>query len=387
MAALRFFFLVLLTGAITSPAQDLRPDDTAKPSLPPPPPARARVVLSEKPALLQRFQPDNAGIRSTVNRLILAHARQRTLADAWRTLVSPQDTVGIKISTAGGPILGTHRAILEAVLDGLLEAGVPPRQIIVWDKHEDQMVNAGYVPMQPPASWQCLAVIPGAGFDGGTYYFHEIAGQLIWGDRDFVGRPERKDEVIQRLLESATREPRAPAPDPKKNPPPPSTPPQVSNRSYFTRIVTRDITKLINIPVLSDHDRIGVWGAVASLALGSVDNHRRFLADNEAAGLGIAEILAHETLRSKTVLHIMDGLVGQYAGGPTFQANYAGSPGLIMISNDPVALDTLALERIEDGRRTRSVVPVGDKAHHLRQAAALGLGKADRSKIDLVVVP
>lgn len=387
MTALRLFCLLLLMGTSARSGQDLRPDDATKPSLPPPPPARARVVLSEKPALLQRFQPNNPLIRSTVNRLILAYTRQRTVAEAWRTLVSPQDTVGIKISTAGGPILGTHRAILEAVIDGLIEAGVPPRQIIVWDKHEDQMVNAGYVPMQPPNSWQCLAIIPGAGFDGGTFYFHEIAGQLIWGDRDFVGRPEPKDDVIQRLLDSAARDPRSSAPDPEKKPPAPSTPPQVSNRSYFTRIVTRDITKLINIPVLSDHDRIGVWGAVASLALGSVDNHRRFLADNEAAGLGIAEILAHETLRSKTVLHIMDGLVGQYAGGPTFQANYAGSPGLIMVSSDPVALDTLALERIEDGRRTLNVVPVGDKAHHIRQAAALGLGKADRSKIDITLVP
>jgi len=387
MVLLRSFCLLLAALLASATAQELRPEHSPA-AFPPPPPARARVVLSEKPALLQRFQPDNAGIRTTFNRLLLAHTLQKSVPEAWRSLVSPKDTVGIKISTAGGPILGTHRAILEAVVDGLVEAGVPPRQIIVWDKHEDQMVNAGYVPMRPPSGWQCLAIIPGPGFDGGKFYFHELAGQLIWGDHDFVGRPEAKDDVIQRLLQSAEKDPKAPKPASGKEPPKkPESPPQVSNRSYFTRILTRDITKLINIPVLSDHDRIGVWGAVSSLALGSVDNHRRFLVESEAAGLGIAEILAHEALRSKVVLHIMDGLVGQYAGGPAFHANYAGSPGLIMLSNDPVALDTLALERIEDGRRARGVIPTGDKAHHLRQAAALGLGKNDRAKIDLVVVP
>lgn len=370
-------------------AQDLRPEHDPE-RTPPAPPARSRVVLSEKPALLQRFQPDNPGIRATFNRLLLAHTGKRSVAEAWRTMVSPKDTVGLKISTAGGPLLGTHRALVEAVIDGLTEAGVPPRQIILWDKHEDQMINAGYVPMQPPAGWRCLAVIPGAGFDGGKFYFHELAGQLIWGDRDFVGRAEQKDDVIQRLLKSAAADSKNPAasPDPSADSAkPPATPPQVSNRSYFTRILTRDITKLINLPVLSDHDRIGVWGAVSSLALGSVDNHRRFLADNEAAGRGIAEILEHEAIQSKIILHIMDGLIGQYAGGPAFHANYAGSPGLIMISRDPVALDTLALERIQDGRRLRNVVPVPEPVHHLRQAAALGLGQADRSRIDIVVVP
>jgi uncharacterized protein (DUF362 family) len=351
------------------------------------------VVLAERPELIQRFQPDDARIRETVNRCLLAYTRQRTVAEAWRSLVSPKDTVGLKISTVGGPILGTHRAIVDAVIEGLREAGVPAHQIIVWDKFEEQMINAGYVPMRPGSGWGCLSTVPGVGFDEGKFVFHELAGQLIWGDRDFVGRAEKKEDVVQRLLKSAA-EPQKPAaskdltkvPPLNNTPAKPETPPQVSNRSYFTRIVTREVSKIINLPVLSDHDRIGVWGAVSSLALGSVDNHRRFLNESEAAGLGIAEILAHEALAGKTVLHIMDGLVAQYAGGPAFHPQYAASPGVLMISSDPVALDTLALERIEDWRRSRSVIPVADKAQHLRQAAALGLGKNDRSQLELVVL-
>lgn len=369
-------------------APELRPEGEPGRSAPPGPP-RARVVLTERSDLVKRFQPDDAAIRAAFNRLLLAYTGQPSPAQAWLTLVRPQDTVGIKISSTGGPLLGTHRALIEAVVDGLISAGVPPQQIIVWDKFEDQMINAGYVPMQPPSSWQCRAVIPGAGFDGERFYFHELAGQLIWGDRDFVGRAEKKEDVIQRLLRSAAENPdnkTTPTPSPAESTQTP-TPPQVSNRSYFTRLLTRDITRLINMPVLSDHDRIGIWGAVASLALGSVDNHRRFLNNTEAAGRGIAEILENELIQSKTILHIMDGLVSQYAGGPSFHANYAESSGLIMISRDPVALDTLAMERIQDGRRARGLVPVLEPIYHLQEAAALGLGVTERSRMDLTVVP
>lgn len=385
---LRFLFLTCALPAALG-AQDLRPEAASPPSSPPPPPAQSRVVVAENPGVVQRFQPDAAQVRAMVNRCLLALTKKRTTAEAWRTFVSPSDTVGIKISTAGGPILSTHAAVLETVIAGLREAGVPEGRIIVWDKFEDQMLSAGQVPLEPRGRWRTLSVIPGVGFDGEAFYFHELAGQLIWGDRDFVGRAELKADSVQRLIEAA-------AIDPKKTKDLPGntttsnatkTPPQLSNRSYFTRIATREVTKIIHLPVLSDHDRIGIWGAVSSLALGSVDNHRRFLDDSEAAATGIAEILANETLSSKTVLHLMDGLVAQYAGGPAFHPHYAATPGLLLASTDPVAIDTLALERIEDWRRGRGVVPVGDKARHLAKAAALGLGKNQRAQIEVTVVP
>jgi len=68
-----------------------------------------------------------------VNRLVLAVTAQPDLARAWGSLVSPNDKIGIKISAAGGELFTTHRDVVNAIVDGLVAAGCPRRNIIVWD--------------------------------------------------------------------------------------------------------------------------------------------------------------------------------------------------------------------------------------------------------------
>ena len=54
---------------------------------------------------------------------------------AWRSLVSTQDVVGIKVFSAPGPNSGTGVAVVAAVVEGLLHRyGLPSKQIIVWDR-------------------------------------------------------------------------------------------------------------------------------------------------------------------------------------------------------------------------------------------------------------
>ncbi|MDX6766424.1 MAG: DUF362 domain-containing protein [Candidatus Methylacidiphilales bacterium] len=383
--------LAAILAAAPLAAQNLRPqDDATAPSTPAKP--KSRVVLVEKPALVSRFQVDEAAVAVEFNRALMALTRKNSVTEAWRSLVSPADVVGLKINTAGGSILCTHPALVEAIVAGLEKSGIPPEQVVIWDKFEDQMLAAGYVPMQPSKEWRCQSVVPGAGFDGEKFFFHEIAGQLIWGDRDFIGKVEKSNNTLRQLLEQAAaprknesldpfRDNSAPK-DGKKEPPP-----QVSNRSYFARILTRDVTKIINLPVLSDHDRIGLSGCLSSLTLGSIDNQRRFLNDSQAAAEAIADLYSNELISKKTILHVMDGLVCQYAGGPAFNPHYAASPGLLMLSTDPVALDTLALERIEDGRRSRGVIPVSAKAGHIAEAALAGLGNNKPELIEITVIP
>ncbi|NJK90596.1 MAG: DUF362 domain-containing protein [Blastochloris sp.] len=210
-------------------------------------------------------------------------------------------------------------------------------------------------------------------------YFNEVVGQLIWGDLDFVGKNAPllpMDQLLNSNSESVQDK------DGQKK----ESPKQISNRSYYTTILTQKITKLINIPVMSDHQRVGLNGCIASLALASVDNQRRFQTPAEHSGLALTEIVADPVIRDKTVLHIMDGLIAQFAGGPEFVPNYTQSPGILILSRDPVAIDTLALERIESWRRERKVVAIGKDANHVAQAARSGLGTNDRDKMEIVVV-
>ncbi len=375
---LPFWMMATLVGNLLPlGAAEVRQDPARNPE--PVIPAKSRVVISENPELVRRFQVNTARIPETFNKSLLALTRKSSIPQAWSQFVSPDDVVGIKIVTAGGAVMSSHRSLIDAIVAGLQSAGIKPNNIIVWDRYEDQMISAGYIPMESTNEWQCLSVQPGAGFDPKKNYFNEVVGQLIWGDHDFVGRSDTPHIPVEDLLK---REPKKTGEEEKKK----ETPKQISNRSYYTTILTKKITKLINVPVMSDHQRLGLNGCIASLALASVDNQRRFQTPADFSGLAIAEIYADDVIRKKTVLHVMDGLIAQFAGGPEFVPNYTESPGILILSRDPVAIDSLALERIEAWRRERKVVPVGDAANHIIQAARSGLGNIDRDLIEVVVV-
>ncbi|MDZ4788150.1 MAG: DUF362 domain-containing protein [Blastochloris sp.] len=385
--AKRFLHHSLLCGLativllFTAHGADVRPDLTKTPPSPTPTPkANSRVVMAENPQLVQRFQVRDDLIPDFFNRSLLALTQKATVADAWKQFVNSDDVVGIKISTAGGPALSSHRSLVMTIVAGLQAAGVNPSNIIIWDRYDDQMISAGYALKGLDTPWQTLSVQPDVGFDPKKTYFNEVVGQLIWGDLDFVGRAAPPLPPLEQLLKEDSAKS---VKDPKKS----EQPKQISNRSYYTKLLTKKITKLINVPVMSDHQRLGLNGALVSLAMASVDNQRRFQTPAEHSGLAIVEILNDPVIRNKTVLHIMDGLVAQFAGGPEFMANYTASPGILILSRDPVAIDALALERLEAWRKERSVVPIGDNANHIRQAARAGLGTGSPERMDLILLP
>ena len=69
-----------------------------------------------------------------VDRAITNLTRKASTADAWLSLVSTQDVVGIKVFSLPGPNSGTRAAVVAAVVEGLLAAGLPKNHVIIWDK-------------------------------------------------------------------------------------------------------------------------------------------------------------------------------------------------------------------------------------------------------------
>jgi uncharacterized protein (DUF362 family) len=64
-----------------------------------------------------------------------------------------------------------------------------------------------------------------------------------------------------------------------------------------------------------------------------------------------------EPLRSKAVLHVMDGMRMVWHGGPLTQnQDFIYQAGLMMVGTDPVAMDTIELEKIE-AKRCKEVRP------------------------------
>lgn len=162
--------------------------------------------------------------------------------------------------------------------------------------------------------------------------------------------------------------------------------------SYFTKLITPKEVKVVNLGSMTSDPDVGIYGCCISLALGSVDNSRRLLKPNADQDTTVGEILMSDPLlKPKTVLHFSDGLILKFAGGKEFDANYASTPGLLLASTDPVALDILALARFEKMRLNPGVgippIPKIGKVPHLEGAALVGAGVADPAKIEILPVP
>jgi len=290
-----------------------------------------------------------------VNRLVLAVTAQPDLARAWGSLVSPNDKIGIKISAAGGELFTTHRDVVNAIVDGLAAAGHPRGSIVVWDRSLGGIKEAGYDP--GAEGYRLKSIAPRDGYDPKAIFTAPLAGKLIWGDLEF--RADRGSVPLHSDKE------------------------QLSDESHFSRIVSSEVTKIINVPVMSDSSMNGLAGCLYNATIPNIDNWRRFTQVNGWGGAAIVDLYNNPLIGKKVVLNIMDGLVAQYAGGPQSQPNYAVHHATLLASRDPVAIDALALQRIDAWREKAKFPPIGRLANHVEVAGQVGLGHADLTRIEI----
>ncbi|HKP03395.1 MAG TPA: DUF362 domain-containing protein [Chthoniobacterales bacterium] len=307
------------------------------------------VYSAHDPAAIKEYRTNPAVVRGMVNRLVLAVTGQPDLAKAWGSLVSPSDKVGVKISAAGGELFTTHRDIVNAIVDGLVAAGHRRENIIVWDRSLGGIKDAGYRPDQE--GYQLRSITPHDGYDPKTIFTAPLSGKLIWGDLEY-----RSDRGVIPLLSDQEL---------------------TSDDSHFAKILTSEVTKIINVPVMSDSSTAGIAGCLYNVTLPNIDNWRRFAQGFGSGSAAIAEIYRTAVIGPKVVLNIMDGLVAQYAGAPAAQPNFSVHYATILASKDPVAVDAITVRQIEEWRlkgRFPSIVPL---AIHVQYAAQIGIGNAD----------
>lgn len=309
------------------------------------------VYVAHDANAVKDYRTNPAIVRSLVDRLILAATGQPNVAQAWGSLVAPSDRVGIKISAAGGELFTTHRDVVNAIVEGLVAAGHTRSSIIVWDRSLGGASEAGYSSSE---GYELRAVAPRDGYDAKTAFTAPLLGKLVWGDLDY--NPAKGQPVL------SDRE-------------------NTSNESHFCRIVSSEVTKIINVPVMSDSATNGIAGCLYNVTIPNVDNWRRFAQASGFAASGIPEIYSNPLIAGKMVINIMDGLVAEYAGGPASQPNYSVHYGTLLASKDPVAIDEVALRQLEEWRKRDRLPAIGQLATHVAVAAQMGLGNADASRI------
>src|SRR5258705_3416075 len=102
-------------------------------------------------------------VRRMVDSLVCSVTGAQSVAGAWRSLVPPADKVGIKVSAMGRSVSGTNPELVDAIVDGLSEAGVPPKNIIIWDKSIEDLLATGF--KKDGARYILEGIDPKTGYD------------------------------------------------------------------------------------------------------------------------------------------------------------------------------------------------------------------------------
>jgi len=293
------------------------------------------LVVHHAGATDRGYRIDRETIRFMIDRGIVEFTGANDIASAWGKIFPgyrPGKAVGIKVNTINN-LVPTHPELVLALADSMVEAGVRPGDIIIWDRWTRSLRKARYPVNLYGNRVRCFGTDePGVGHDG-----------------------KNRAAVAGRRLK-------------------------------LSRILTDLSQYLVNAPVLKDHKITGLTFALKNhygtipLRDGipwSVADILRLHANG--GDPQIAELNAAAMIRKKTRLVLGDALVGIPAGGPSGAPQWR--PNRIIFSRDPVAADSVALGLLDGRRREIGLRPVGPRVKYLRTAQELGLGLADKHRI------
>jgi hypothetical protein len=333
----------LLGWLVPAGAQELFPLHATSPAV--------RVVVLQGENLLDAFLPDDERVDAAFNRGLTFFTQTNSVSDAWHMLVATNDTVGIKVFSEPGPLSGTRPAVVAAIVRGLLAAGLPPGQIIIWDKRAGDLRAAGFFSLGGKLGVR-VAGAAEAGYDTNSFYLPDspVIGMLVWGDLEF-GRTNKDFST--------------------------------GKKSFVSNLVSRQMTKIISVAPLLNENAAGVCGHFFSLAIGSVDNTRRFEGAADRLAVALPEIDALPVIGDRVVLHVTDALLAQYQGGPAGFLQFSTVRNELWFGHDPVALDTLALKELMRERRFVGAPPMPTNFAIYTNAVLLQLGVNDPSRIQV----
>jgi len=336
----------------------------ATPGMPGLYPGRVVAVSSEKCVDAATGAANDAVVREMMADGMRTLTGAASTEEAWRRFFEPSDVVGIKVNCGGYPYCVSAYEIVAEVVRQLIGIGIPAGQIYLYERFQNQLDEVNYAPhvadsVQIVAAERANRNVDNSGYD-----------PLVYLEADLFGEDD--------------------------------------TRSNMMRLVTRRLTKIINIPNMKDHGATGVTGCLKNIAYGSFSNVARTHQRGTSHTYSVVGTLATiEPLRSRTVLQIMDGLRGVWHGGPFARTTrYVFYPRQIMFGTDPVAIDRLLLDIIDTKRKAEGAISIWDRSPsslkiddsrardadpnvniiirepgHVEYASSLGLGVYDRSKI------
>ena len=291
-------------------------------------PGKSRVAIARNPAA----PPDATHLAALVDRAVAAACNRDAPVEAWKSIVRPGETVGLKVNCLSGKGGSTSIALVEAVCERLQQAGIPPRSIVIWDRLTSDLEEAGHRTGARKDRIRCLG-------NDEAGYESELA---VFGS---VG-------------------------------------------SLLSNTLTRTCDAVINLPVLKDHGIVGVTMALKNL-FGAIHNPNKYHLNG--GDPYVADVYMLPPIRQKVRLTICDALAPQYEGGPSYMPQWVWPYRGVLASRDPVALDATGWRIIERKRAELGLKPLGEmKREPLYIARAADarhrIGASDPASIEVLEV-
>lgn len=271
-----------------------------------------------------------------------------------RLVPGEKGKVGLKVYTNSGPGLATPVPLVQAVIAALIERGYAKKDIFLVGLNPLRLRFTGYLPslitgVTPFQDIPIYILESGQFYDPEWFYDSPL--------------PSRFDPVF--LNRQATDDP-----DARR---------EANRRSFLATPLFLEADFWINLPIYTDHPTLGVNGALANATLWNASNTARFFNNPANAPAAVAEMSAIPELRQTWLFTIASLQHYQFVGGPAFNSLYTVSDRKLWLSADPVALDTLMLQRINSHRLRAGFPIVSEEIRTLEFAEVLQVG----SSVDL----
>ncbi len=298
-------------------------------------PARSglsRVVIAHHPgahdgsAGRDDVHLDAEAVRMMVNQAVRAFVGTGTVAEAWELIIpDPTKRVAIKINCQISGIF-TKAKVVMPIADSLVARGVPPENIIIYDKHDTGFPYAGFV-----------RNVSGPGVRVGVLSYGDFGGYSAHADLYHIAK----------LLIGESGE--------------------------------YDCDYLINVPVCKALD--GYSGVTLSMKnhYGTCDPRHLDMHNH------ICLTNALSPIRDKTRLIVLDACYCEYRWHNGRDQSWVDVLNRIVVSDDPVAVDYHGWQMIEQLRAEHDLAPVDPYPYFIDYAADVyDLGTNDPAEMDIV---
>ena len=252
---------------------------------------KSRVVIAQDAKIFRNRHINSDRVLGLLDLAMQTYFDVDTTLRAWRKIVHPGEVIGIKVNCLSGHG-STHKELVDAVVERLLQAGIRANDIIIWDRLNKDLEG------------------------GGFRINYKGKGPRVFGN-DAVGFAPKLYVFGQA-------------------------------GSLLTRTITNLCDGIINIGLLRDHSIAGVSISLKNL-FGAIHNPNKYHLN--VGDPYIADVNAFSVIRQKVRFSIVDALEAQYHGGPAYMPQWRWKFNSLVVGLDRVAIDYIGWQIIEAKRK------------------------------------